>query len=195
MFRRSFSALVLAECIARDNEQLLLPARQAARVGRPVATWYLRERDLRGCVPGKGWAHAIAHGADAIGVLARSPHFGRHELTVLLDVLADRLLRRSTRRLRSGEPDRMAAATMPVLRRNLVPLESSSPGSPGSPPAPSSPRRRRPTRSCGTGNAAGLPARAAPPAALAPHPPPVRPDLLLVLATRCELDATRRTSA
>ena len=41
-----------------------------------MATWLLRERDLRGFVPGKGWAHAVAHGADALGTLARSPHVG-----------------------------------------------------------------------------------------------------------------------
>ena len=71
VFRRSFSALILGECIARDNKRPLVPGRQGARVGRPVATWLLRERDLRGFVPGKGWAHAVAHGADALGTLAR----------------------------------------------------------------------------------------------------------------------------
>ena len=38
--------------------------------GDAIATWLLRERDLRGFVPGKGWAHAVAHGADALGALA-----------------------------------------------------------------------------------------------------------------------------
>ena len=44
-------------------------------------TWFLRERDLRGFVPGKGWAHAVAHGADALGALAGSPHCSIDELT------------------------------------------------------------------------------------------------------------------
>ena len=74
-------------------------------------SWLVRERDLRGYVPGKGWAHAMAHGADAIGVLAQSPH-GRPR--------ADRAPRRDRRpaaearrpAARAGEPDRMAAATM-----------------------------------------------------------------------------------
>ena len=78
--------------------------------------------DLRGWVPDKGWAHAIAHGADAIGVLARSAAFDVPELTVLLDVLADRLLLPTEQLFVSGEPDRMAAATLQVLHRNLVPL-------------------------------------------------------------------------
>ena len=44
--------------------------------GDRIATWYVRERDLRGFVPGKGWAHAVAHGADALGALGRLPHLG-----------------------------------------------------------------------------------------------------------------------
>ena len=86
VFRRSFSALVLGECIARDNRRPLLPGGKILEWGDRLATWLLRERDLRGYVPGKGWAHAIAHGADALAILASSPHLATPELTVLLDV-------------------------------------------------------------------------------------------------------------
>ena len=91
VFRRSFSVLILGECVARDNVAGLVPGAKILEWGDRIATWYLRERDLRGFVPGKGWAHTVAHGADAIGALAESPHFPTNELTVLLDVLADRL--------------------------------------------------------------------------------------------------------
>lgn len=120
VFRRAFSVLVLAIVIERDTAEHLLPAEKVLRWGDQVVSWYLRERDLRGYVPGKGWAHAVAHGADAIGSLAGSRHFGVNELTVLLDVVADRLLLDDTPLL-CGEPDRMAQAVMAVLRRNLVP--------------------------------------------------------------------------
>ena len=123
VFRRSFSVLALAECLARDNEQHLLPSAKVFDWGDRVASWYLRERDTRGFVPGKGWAHAIAHGADAIGVLAQSPHFATNELTVLLDVLADRLLMSDSDLLLAGETDRIAAATMQILRRDVVSLK------------------------------------------------------------------------
>jgi hypothetical protein len=122
VFRRTFSVLVLAECIDRTNTEDLVPASKLMEWGDRVATWYLREKDVRGFVPDKGWAHAIAHGADAIGVLARSPHLGRNELTVLLDVIADRVLIETPAPLTSGEPDRLAHATMAILRRRLVPL-------------------------------------------------------------------------
>ncbi len=122
VFRRSFSALVLAECIERDNAESLLPPTKILDWGDRVAGWLVRERDVRGFVPDRGWAHAVAHGADAVSRLADSPHLGMTELTVLLDVIADRVLQETSAPLTSGEPDRLAMATMSVLRRRLVPL-------------------------------------------------------------------------
>jgi len=114
--------LVLAECIERDNGRPLLAGGKILEWGDRIATWLLREKDTRGFVPGKGWAHAVAHGADALGVLARSPHVATPELTVVLDVIADRLLMPVDALFTNGEPDRLAMATMAVLRRNAVPL-------------------------------------------------------------------------
>ncbi len=121
VFRRAFSVLVLATVIERDTSEQLVPAGRVLRWGDQIVGWYLREEDLRGFVPGKGWAHAVAHGADAIGSLAGSRHLTVHELTVLLDVIADRLLS-IEEPLLCGEPDRMASAVLEILRRNLVPL-------------------------------------------------------------------------
>ncbi len=123
VFRRSFSSLVLTECIVRDNEMHLVPADTILGWGDRLASWLIREKDLRGFVPGKGWAHAVAHGGDAIGALAGAEAMGRLELTVLLDVLADRLLAPTEYHLVHGESDRLAFATMKILRRDLVGLE------------------------------------------------------------------------
>ncbi len=120
VFRRSFSALILAACLERDNDQHLLPGAKILEWGDRVATWFLAEKDTRGFVPGKGWAHAVAHGADTIGTLGDSPHVAGAEHAVLLDVLAERLLQRADEPLTAGEPDRIAAAVMQVLRRNTL---------------------------------------------------------------------------
>lgn len=122
VFRRSFSGLVLGECIARDIERPLVVGSKVLEWGDRLATWLLRERDLRGFVPGKGWAHALAHGADAMATLARSPHVARPELTVILDVVADRVLMPIERPLTNDEADRLANITMEVLRRELLSL-------------------------------------------------------------------------
>jgi hypothetical protein len=122
VFRRSWSALVLGRCIERDNDRPLLPGGKVLEWGDRLATWLLRERDLRGHVPGKGAAQAVAHGAEALSALASSPHLGTPELTVVLDVVADRVLARTDELFTHGEPDRLAMVTMAVLRRNVVPL-------------------------------------------------------------------------
>ena len=120
VFRRSLSAVVLTACLERNNREDLLPAETVLRWGDRIVVWLLRERDLRGFVPGKGWAHPVAHGADALDVLARSEAVGLLELTVLLDVIADRLLLPTTHRLQHGEDDRLARATMQILRRDVI---------------------------------------------------------------------------
>jgi hypothetical protein len=122
VFRRSFSTLILAECVERDNRAALVSPAKILEWGDRITAWLVREQDTRGYVPGKGWAHAVAHGADALRSLARSPHFSIHELTVLLDVIADRLVIPADSVFTAGEPDRLARATMTVLRRNVVPL-------------------------------------------------------------------------
>jgi hypothetical protein len=189
VFRRSFSVLVLGECIARDNAAGLVPPGKVLEWGDRVSTWYLRERDTRGFVPGKGWAHAVAHGADAIGTLAESPHLDKAELTVLLDVLADRLTLPAEAQFVHGEPDRMAAATMCVLRRNVVPLSVLEPWVARLAAAATARLPRGTDPFLHRGNSESFLRALYLQLALAPRPPAVRSDLLLVL-----VDALRRTN-
>ncbi|MFW6775618.1 DUF2785 domain-containing protein [Nocardioides sp. CPCC 205120] len=189
VFRRSFSALLLGECIARDSRRALVPGGKILDWGDRIVSWYLRERDDRGFVDGKGWAHAVAHGADAIGMLADSPHLAAPELTVLLDVLADRVLTPGGRLLVSGEPDRIAEATLRVLRRNALPLAVVEPWvrrvaarATAYPSETQDPYRV-------TGNPEAFLRALHLQLALAPDPPQMRPDLLLVL-----VDALRQTN-
>lgn len=192
VFRRSFSALILAACLERDNDQHLLPGGKILEWGDRAATWFLSELDTRGYVADKGWAHAVAHGADTIGALGESPHLAGPEHALLLDILAERVLRQpADEPLASGEPDRIAAAVMQILRRNTLGTDTLEPwvhrigaaANPFSGPVDHDPFA--PT--------------AAPQAllrslfvqlSLAPRPPTVRPDLLLVV-----IEALRMTNA
>ena len=123
VFRRAFSVLVLAECIDRDNHEGLLPAGKLLEWGDRIATWYLRERDLRGFVRRQGLGpHGRPRRRRHRGARRGRPHLGRNELTVLLDVHRRPAAGARRRRLAHGEPDRMALATMTVLRRNVVPI-------------------------------------------------------------------------
>jgi hypothetical protein len=184
VFRRSFSALALGDCIGRDNAAHLVPADTVVRWGDRLASWLVRERDLRGYVPGKGWAHAVAHGADALGVLAASEAMTRLELTVVLDVVADRLLLPAEGPMTCGEDDRLAHATMRVLRRNLLPLEVLEPwvARLAENARPTSLEDRDPYLA--SGDAQRFLRALHLQLALAPDPPEIRTDLLLVLIDR-----------
>jgi hypothetical protein len=188
VFRRSFSALLLSECVTRDNRRALVPGGKILDWGDRLVSWYLRERDDRGFVDGKGWAHAVAHGADAIGVLADSPHLAGPELTVLLDVLADRVLAPG-RLLTSGEPDRIAEATLRVLRRNVLPLSVIEPWVRRVAARATAYPSERQDPYLVTGNPEAFLRSLHLHLALAPEPPQMRPDLLLVL-----VDALRQTN-
>ncbi len=123
VFRRSFSALVLAECVRRDNVARILPVDVVLNWAERAIGWYTREQDLRGWVPGKGWAHTVAHGADLIGVLSASRHLQALHQGVLLDVIAERLVAPTPTVLVDGEDDRLAHAALSIVHRNLVDAE------------------------------------------------------------------------
>lgn len=121
--RRSLSAMALAGVVRRDNAVQVLPATTILTWADRGVAWLLAERDLRGWVDGVGRVQSIAHGADLIGSLVASRYFGRDELTVLLDVIAERLLTPTEYRLVAGECDRLAYATMSLLHRNLITVD------------------------------------------------------------------------
>lgn len=124
VLRRSYSAAVLAEVIARDNvTHGLHPAAVLTWADQAVA-WLLAERDLRGWIHSQGWANAMVHGADVLGALSASRHLGADELPVLLDVIAERMSLPTPHRFAAGEEQRLAYATMSLLHRDLIPIDT-----------------------------------------------------------------------
>jgi hypothetical protein len=120
VFRRAFSALILGEVISADNRQALLDAAQ-------VHTWleqglaYLRsEQDRRGWVPGKGWAHGIAHASDLLSVLSRSRYAGEVELARILEAIGDKVGEPAGQAYIYEEDERLVSAVMSVLLRDVL---------------------------------------------------------------------------
>jgi len=121
VFLRSFSALILCYLVERD---LIHPFLRPADLRRILASALHAmggEQDLRGFVPNKGWAHAMAHLADLLDALAKSPHVSRQDLQRILRAIAKKLCTPSSTILGYGEPTRLARAVNTLLDRNLVP--------------------------------------------------------------------------
>ena len=182
VFRRSFSALILAECIDRDNRAALVPPTKVLEWGDRVTTWFVRERDTRGFVPGQGLGARRRARRRRPGLPGPVP--------ALLDPRADGAPRRDRR-------PAAAARRRGLHRRRARPAGRGDDD--GAAPQPGAARRRRalggppdgdrgrraaaspPTRSCGAATPRRSCARCTSSCCCRPTPPEIRSDLLLVL--------------
>jgi len=91
IFGRSFALLGLSVLAAQDLRQpFMSPAALNEVLGLALAELE-RERDLRGFVTGKGWAHVTAHSADLLNFLARNPKITPAQATLIVEHIAERL--------------------------------------------------------------------------------------------------------
>ncbi len=132
VFLRSFSALILEMVVYVDQlwELGLVAGRTSFLKREEILRWYgctiaafAGERDLRGFVDGRGWAHALAHMSDLLGAFARSRHLGRAHLEQILTVVADKLTAPTDTVLVFEEDHRMirGAVMHALLRDELEP--------------------------------------------------------------------------
>ncbi|NJC97213.1 MAG: hypothetical protein C3F07_04885 [Anaerolineales bacterium] len=123
VFLRTFSILFLAEIIHNDNKKPLLDEEQIQSI-LEKGLWYLEaEKDPRGHVPIKGWAHALAHTADLMLVLGKNRFTGKEDHEKILRGIADKLIRSTDWVYIHGEDERLANAVMAVLQRDTLSME------------------------------------------------------------------------
>ncbi len=123
VFLRTFSILFLAEIVHNDNKTPMLEKEQIKRI-LDKGLWYLdAEKDPRGYVPVKGWAHALAHTADLLLVLARNRYTNETDLGNILWVISVKITHPTNHVYIHGEDERLASAVLEILRRDLIPLD------------------------------------------------------------------------
>jgi hypothetical protein len=123
VFLRTFSVLLLAEIVHNDNKK---PGLEKEDVERILAKglWYLdAEKDPRGHIPVKGWAHALAHTADLFLVLALNRYTDEKDHSDMLAAISNKMIRSTDYVYIHGEDDRLASAVLEILRRGLIPVE------------------------------------------------------------------------
>ncbi|MFJ8516231.1 DUF2785 domain-containing protein [Lysinibacillus xylanilyticus] len=87
VFTRSFSALLAASILAKDAELLVLNDERLQVFFQKIGRYLLLEKDTRGHVHDKGWAHSIAHGADLAAVTIKHPKFDLQHAPLILHAL------------------------------------------------------------------------------------------------------------
>lgn len=123
VFLRAFSILFLAEIVHNDNKQPLLEEDQIRSILARGLWYLLAERDPRGHIPVKGWAHALAHTADLMLVLGRNRHLNGKDLRKILDAIAKKIVHATEYIYIHGEDERLASAIVEILRRDLIPAD------------------------------------------------------------------------
>jgi hypothetical protein len=123
VFLRAFSVLFLAEIVHNDNKKPLLGKAQIERI-LAKGLWYLAaEKDPRGHVPVKGWAHALAHTADLMLVLGHNRNLDKEGVQNILDAISARMVGATHYMYVHGEDERLASAVVEVLRRGLLSMD------------------------------------------------------------------------
>ncbi len=120
VFLRSFSALWLAVIVEHHIEKPTLKKEDMDLILEAALAYFAAERDLRGLVPIKGWAHAIAHTSDLFCALARSPQTDVNDHIKILDCITRKLKDATNWIYLYGEDGRLARTAIAIFIRETL---------------------------------------------------------------------------
>ncbi|PYY30484.1 DUF2785 domain-containing protein [Paenibacillus illinoisensis] len=102
-----------------DRQRNFLIKADIEAIHHRLTTYLKEEKDVRGYVDEKGWAHAPAHASDAVEDLAQSPYMDETALRELLDSLAVKITDSSAVYIHD-EDQRIAHAVVSIVRCKLL---------------------------------------------------------------------------
>ncbi len=118
VFSRTFAMLVIAAVLDSDAENKQLSPERIHNTASVVLDYAKREQDHRGFVDGKGWAHAVAHTADALDSCAHHPVLTVEERTAILDTIAKLVVQSGP--LTHNEDDRLAFPVYRIIQAEQI---------------------------------------------------------------------------
>lgn len=89
VFMRSFSNLIIAAILYSDSRNPALTPEIVGKTRDALLRYAHTERDWRGYIEGKGWAHAMAHMADALDQCAQNPCITADDRKAIMQVLSE----------------------------------------------------------------------------------------------------------
>ncbi|WRP05593.1 DUF2785 domain-containing protein [Rossellomorea aquimaris] len=118
VFTRAFTSLVIAVILYKDNEDDFLPKNAVNKTKDHLINYINSENDLRGFVLGKGWAHSIAHVADAFDELILNNKIEQKDLLDMLCPLWEKILVSDSVYVH-GEDERMVTPILAMLEKGM----------------------------------------------------------------------------
>ncbi len=123
VFLRSFSALWLSLIVQNDHETQLLAKEDVRGILAAALAYFSAETDLRGYVPIKGYAHAIAHASDLLGALSFSQYLDTSDQIDILNCIADKMSRVTDWIFFYNEDSRIARTVLGIFMGNTLTLD------------------------------------------------------------------------
>lgn len=121
VFNRSFSVLLLECALYRHNATggNLFKKDEIIRIYENVIKYLKEEKDVRGYVRIKGWAHSVAHTGDVLAALATFTNIGEAELTEILEEIRNKISINYYAYV-NNEEERLIVAVISVMERKVI---------------------------------------------------------------------------
>jgi hypothetical protein len=119
VFTRTFSVLLLPLLLIAHRAHPFLSPAEISQTKETLLYYLRNEKDRRGFVKEGGWAHAIAHSADALDDLAQCSEMGKADLTQMLEVIREVVCVKEAGYMHLEE-ERLVTAVLAILRRQLL---------------------------------------------------------------------------
>jgi hypothetical protein len=87
VFKRTFSVLIVALIIEKHRQEDFLSKEKLYEVKDKLIEYMNNEKDVRGYVEVKGWAHSAAHTADALDELVKCSFITKNDLSDVLKAI------------------------------------------------------------------------------------------------------------
>jgi len=118
VFRRAFSSLIIAAILDANIRRKFLPVEIIDQTFTSALSYLEKERDTRGYVAGKGWAHAMAHGAEMLQSLVQSPQIDVENFPDILSTI-ETCLFKDTATYIDQEEERFVGVVKAMMDRGL----------------------------------------------------------------------------
>jgi hypothetical protein len=121
VFNRAFTLLITEAMLCRhnQNEDKLFTEEEIKRICAEVIKYTIQEKDVRGYVEIKGWAHSAAHTGDVFANLAQCTEIKNPELIAILEAIKDKVCINYYAYI-NNEDERLICAVIEIIKKELL---------------------------------------------------------------------------
>ncbi|WP_339290486.1 DUF2785 domain-containing protein [Paenibacillus sp. FSL W8-0187] len=119
VFTRSFSVLFIPLALHYNDISNYLTETDYEYIYSRVTLYFEFEKDFRGYVSDKGWAHSIAHSADALDSIVASTYYSHEQILFILELVGAKACVNNYY-FTNGEDERIAEVVLQIVKRNTL---------------------------------------------------------------------------